>query len=56
LLGESVGFEVDHDDVEGLVQCHNKELTTEDLQELKVPVGRRSKTKMTPYILLRLKN
>jgi hypothetical protein len=54
-LGESVGFEIDHNDVEGLVQCHDRELATEDLQELKMTVGR-SKTKVTPCLLLRSKN
>jgi hypothetical protein len=34
LLGESLGLEVDQDDVEDLIQSHNRELTTEDLQEL----------------------
>lgn len=33
-LGETVELEVDHSDVEDLIQSHNRGLTTEDLQEL----------------------
>jgi hypothetical protein len=43
-------LEVDQDDVENLVKSHNRELTTEDLQELdmNMTVGSENKKRMSP--------
>jgi hypothetical protein len=55
-----VEFEVYLDDVEYLVHCHSRELTTEDVQELRASlkkvVRKWRKAKMTPCLLLRSQN
>jgi lipoate-protein ligase B len=53
--GESVGFEVDLDDMEYLVQCRSRDMRIFKnwRASLKMTVGKRRKTKMTPCRLLR---
>jgi hypothetical protein len=57
VLGESMGLELDQDDVKDFVKSHTRELTTEDCKNWTPSFDTilERKTKMAPFPLLRPK-